>query len=104
MTRDGRIPARWGVQRGKHRDGGGFTGAVGAQQAEDLAFLDLKADAIDRDKISVFFDQIVKLVHHCSANDHGPRRGLPLAHGSDDLFAAWSGETARKGVTEEGVG
>jgi hypothetical protein len=44
-------PRRAGVrtqQGGKHPDGGGLARAVGAEQPEELAFLDVERDAADR--------------------------------------------------------
>ena len=41
--------AAGGLEQGaQHADGGGLSGAIGAQQAKDLALLDLQADPIHR--------------------------------------------------------
>lgn len=44
---------------GQHGNGGGLAGAVGTQQAEDLAFPDVKADAVDGGQVAIFFVQVV---------------------------------------------
>jgi hypothetical protein len=54
--------ARRGRQEARqHGDEGGLAGAIGTQQAKDLALLDGKADAFDGDQIAVLFDQIFDL-------------------------------------------
>src|SRR5256714_1638808 len=47
-TRDGGLPAVRHDQRGEHPQGGGLAGAVGAEEAEDLAFPHPEVDATDR--------------------------------------------------------
>jgi len=42
-------------------DGGGFSGAVGAEEAEDFAFVDAEADATDGFEIAVTLDEIFDL-------------------------------------------
>ena len=42
-------------------DGGGFAGAVGAEEAEDFAFVDAEADAADGFEIAVALDEIFYL-------------------------------------------
>ena len=37
----------WAQQAGEHGDGGGLAGAVGAEQAEDLALVDVEAHLVD---------------------------------------------------------
>jgi hypothetical protein len=38
---------RWGEQAGEHLDGGGLAGAVGAEEAEELAGLDDEIEVVD---------------------------------------------------------
>ena len=49
-----------GVYRGgEHGDGRGLARAVGTEQAEDLAFLDVEGNAFDGGEVAVFFDEIL---------------------------------------------
>ena len=43
-------------QRGEHLDGGGFAGAVGAQEGEDLALGDIESDIVDGGEVAEFLD------------------------------------------------
>ena len=43
-------------QRHQHPDQRGFAGAVGSEQAEDLAFLDGEADAVDGGEVAELLD------------------------------------------------
>ena len=45
---------------GEHLDGGGLAGAVGAQEAEDLAGRDLEADALDGLRVAVAEAQVLR--------------------------------------------
>jgi len=47
MTKDGGLAGSGGEKGGQDAEGGGFAGAVGAQEAVDLAGLALKTDVID---------------------------------------------------------
>ena len=42
-------------------DGGGFARAIGAEEAEDFAFVDAEADATDGFEIAVTLDEIFDL-------------------------------------------
>ena len=53
-----RFPAGQRNERGHHADEGAFARAVGAEQAEDLAFGDAEADAADRLEVAVALDDV----------------------------------------------
>ena len=50
-------------QADDHLDGRGLPGAVGAQEAKDLAAVDFEADIVDGQFVAVFFDQVAGLDH-----------------------------------------
>ena len=58
---DGDAAAVEGAQAFEDFDGGGFAGAVGAEQAEDFAFFDGEADAADGFDVAVALDEIFYL-------------------------------------------
>ena len=53
-------------QRGEHFDGGGFAGAVGAEEGEDLPFGHFEGDVVDCREVVEFLGQIVYLDHTSS--------------------------------------
>ena len=55
------MPPVAGEQAAQHAKGRGLAGAVGAEQAEDFAAMDLEADMIDRGECAEPPDQIVDL-------------------------------------------
>lgn len=55
MTGNERIACGWFKQAGEHRNRRGFAGAVGAKQAEHLAFLDCKGNVLDGQIVAVVF-------------------------------------------------
>ena len=50
-------------QRGQHLDGGGFAGAVGAEEGKDLARCDVEGNVVDGGKVAEFLDQVLYLDH-----------------------------------------
>ena len=56
---DGRASGSWLQQTAQHPDGGGFARAVGAEEAEDLAALDVQVDMIHGDEAAEAFHQVV---------------------------------------------
>jgi hypothetical protein len=60
VTGDG-CAARRGCQEGaEHPDGGGLPGAVGTEEAVDLALLDLEVDLVDRREAVELADQLLR--------------------------------------------
>src|SRR3974390_181810 len=49
-----------GKEAGEHFDDGGFATAVGAEEAEDFALLDSKADIVDGSEIAETADQVLR--------------------------------------------
>src|SRR5690606_35402547 len=50
--------AVWFAQALDHFEGGGFASAVGPEDAEDLAFVDLEVDAVDGDVVFVALSEL----------------------------------------------
>jgi len=65
MPADGGVAAGRGEEGGEYGDGGGLARAVGSEQAEDLALLDVKGNAFDRGEIGVFFYKVVHFKNGC---------------------------------------
>src|SRR5262249_11887200 len=60
---DRRLPAGGLEQRGEEADGGGLAGAVGADEAEDVALLDIQVEMIDGHELLVPFNKSADLDH-----------------------------------------
>jgi hypothetical protein len=59
MAGDDPLTGSWGNDPAKHADGGGFAGAVGAQETENFPFLHGKGNLVDGDKKAEPFLQFV---------------------------------------------
>ena len=77
---DGRTPAAGRQQRAQHPHGGRLAGAVGAEEAVDLAFGDLEIDVVDR-------GEAVELAHEALGADGD------FAHGDSGSFGGFSCRT-----------
>ena len=56
-----RVPPDGAQQAAHHADGRGLAGAVGAQEAEDLALLDVERDAVDGREVAEALGEAVEL-------------------------------------------
>src|SRR5258708_3098938 len=66
----------WFEEGRQDAHGGGFAGAIWAEEAEEAALFDIKGDIVDCGEIAVFFGQVLDLDYgwHCflSAEAGGP--------------------------------
>jgi hypothetical protein len=56
-----RVATGGAKERGQNRDGRRLAGTVGAEEAKDLALLDVERDTFDGGKVTVLFNQVVNL-------------------------------------------
>ena len=64
MPSIGRRPAGGPQQRRQHLDGGRLARAVGPDEAEDVALLQLEGQVLDGRQVLILFSQVLDIDHH----------------------------------------